>query len=88
MDESVLVSLLIQAYSEEAFPRWQADHPKQKCPASLEEVAKYFGDDPGLPLLADPWGHPLVMKCDDSGFSVSSVGPDGKAGTDDDVPGH
>lgn len=88
MDESDLVTLLIQAYSDEAFPKWQADHPKQKCPASLDEVAKYFGDDPGLPLLTDPWGHPLVMKCDDAGFAVSSVGPDGKAGTDDDVPAH
>ena len=87
MNEADLVSLLIQAYGDEAFPKWQADHPKQTCPASLEEVATYFGDDPGIPLLTDPWQHPLVMTCDDKGFAVSSVGPDGKAGTDDDVHG-
>jgi hypothetical protein len=86
MTQSDLVTLLLRAYSEEAYPKWQANHPKQKCPASLAEVAKYFGDTAAdLPTTKDPWGNPLVMKCDDKGFSVMSVGPDGKAGTDDDV---
>ncbi|HEX5060776.1 MAG TPA: hypothetical protein VFV99_15515, partial [Kofleriaceae bacterium] len=85
VNQSDLVMLLLHAYAEEAYPKWQADHPKQKCPATLAEVATYFGDNPGLPVEKDPWDHDLVMKCDDKGFSVSSVGPDGKAGTDDDV---
>ncbi|HEY5950516.1 MAG TPA: hypothetical protein VIV40_33725 [Kofleriaceae bacterium] len=85
MDQADLVSLLIHAYAEEAYPKWKADHPKQKCPATLAEVAKYFGDNPGLPVEQDPWGNALVMKCDDKGFSVSSLGPDGKPGTEDDV---
>jgi hypothetical protein len=85
MNESDLVSLLLRAYVDEAYPKWQADHPKQKCPATLAEVATYFGDVPGLPLETDPWGHALQMKCDDKGFTVWSLGPDGKPDTADDV---
>jgi len=85
MDNPALTSLLVHAYVEEAFPKWQAEHPKQKCPATLVEVAKYFASDIDVPVLADPWGQPLEMKCDDSGLKVFSVGPDGKADTEDDV---
>jgi hypothetical protein len=85
MNEGDLVSLLLRAYVDEAYPKWQADHPKQKCPATLAEVAKYFGETPGLPLETDPWGHALQMKCDDKGFTVWSLGPDGKPDTADDV---
>jgi hypothetical protein len=85
MNQADLVSLLLRAYVDEAYPKWKAEHPKQKCPAKLDEVASYFGADPGLPVNTDPWGHELVMKCDDKGFVVFSVGPDGKPGTEDDV---
>jgi len=37
----------------------------------------------------DPWGNPYVYICpgrhNPSGYDLSSVGPDGKAGTDDDI---
>jgi hypothetical protein len=79
------VSLLLRAYIEEAYPKWKAEHPKQKCPTKIEEVAIYFGDNPGLPLTADPWGHDLVMECDGTKFVVYSVGPDGKPDTADDI---
>jgi general secretion pathway protein G len=40
-----------------------------------------------IPL--DPWGHPYVYeypgKRNPSGYDLMSVGPDGRAGTDDDV---
>lgn len=85
MDEADLVSLLLGAYVNEAYPKWQADHPGTTCPASLAEVATYFGADPGVPVTTDPWGHELVMKCDEKGFTVMSVGPDGKPDTADDV---
>jgi hypothetical protein len=85
MNEADMVSLLIRAYVEEGYPKWKADHPKQQCPASIKEITKYFGENPGLPLETDPWGHDLVMKCDDKGFVVYSLGPDGKPDTDDDV---
>jgi hypothetical protein len=85
MNEADLVSLLLRAYVEEAYPKWQAEHPKAKCPATIEEVAKYFGDTADLPLKTDPWGHDLVMKCDAKGFVIYSLGPDGKPDTADDV---
>ncbi len=85
MNQADLVTLLLHAYVEEAYPRWKADHPKDKCPASLADVATYFGEDVGAPITSDPWGHELVMKCSDAGFTVKSVGPDGTADTADDV---
>lgn len=86
MDNKELTSLLVRAYVQEAYPQWQGEHKDAKCPAKLEDLAKYFGENPGIPVLADPWGHTLVMKCDEkAGLSVLSVGEDGKEGTADDV---
>ena len=40
-----------------------------------------------IPL--DPWGHPYIYECpgkhNPTGYDLSSFGPDGRAGTDDDV---
>lgn len=33
----------------------------------------------------DPWGHPYKIACDGLQVAVTSVGPDGKEGTEDDV---
>lgn len=33
----------------------------------------------------DPWGSRLRIHCDDDGLAVISPGPDGRAGTNDDV---
>jgi hypothetical protein len=85
MNNSDLATLLVRAYVEEAYPKWLADNKGKKCPAKIEELAKYFGDDPGIPILQDPWGHDLVMQCDDRGIVVLSVGEDGQLGTPDDV---
>lgn len=86
MNQSDLVTLLLRAYMEEAYPKWQADHPNQKCPATLDEVAAYFGDNPGIPTTVDAWGNAIVMTCNDTaGFKVSSLGADGKPNTADDV---
>lgn len=85
VNNAELTSLLVRAYVQEAYPQWQAENKDAKCPAKLEDLAKYFGENPGIPVLADPWGHPLVMKCDEKGLSVLSVGEDGKEGTADDV---
>ena len=76
----------MRAFVQEAYPQWQAEHKGTKCPAKLEDLAKYFGENPGIPVTSDPWGHALVMKCDEkAGVSVLSVGEDGKEGTEDDV---
>ena len=46
----------------------------------------YF-DPPKLPV--DPWGHKYFYKCpgihNTNGYDLFSAGPDGKAGTDDDI---
>lgn len=85
VEKSDLASLLVRAYVEEAYPKWQADNPGKKCPAKLEELATYLGGEPGIPVLTDPWGQSLVMQCDDKGIVVLSIGEDGQAGTADDV---
>lgn len=37
----------------------------------------------------DPWGHPYIYECpgkhNTSGYDISSMGPDGRSGTDDDI---
>jgi hypothetical protein len=86
LDNKELTSLLVRAYVQEAYPQWQAEHKNTKCPANLDDLAKYFGENPGIPVTSDPWGHALVMKCDEkAGLRVLSVGEDGKEGTEDDV---
>jgi hypothetical protein len=85
MQQGDLVKLLVEAYVKEAYPKWKTDHPGKSCPDKLEELAKYFGENPGIPVLEDPWGHPLVMRCDDKGLAIISLGEDGKQGTGDDV---
>jgi hypothetical protein len=86
MANSDLALLLCRAYVEEAYPKWLADNKGKKCPTRIDDLAKYFGDDPGIPIKQDPWGRPLVMTCtDDKGVTVMSVGEDGTPGTPDDV---
>jgi hypothetical protein len=85
MQRGDLAKLLVRAYVTEAYPRWQADNPGKPCPSALEDLARYFGDDPGVPVLTDPWGQRLVMQCDDAGLVVLSLGPDGTRGTADDI---
>jgi hypothetical protein len=85
MQRGDLATLLVRAYVTEAYPRWQADNPGKPCPSALEDLARYFGDDPGVPVLTDPWGQRLVMQCDDAGLVVLSLGPDGTRGTADDI---
>ncbi|MBI5381663.1 MAG: type II secretion system major pseudopilin GspG [Opitutae bacterium] len=40
-------------------------------------------------IPVDPWGHPYVYECpgklNPSGYDVRSMGPDGQAGTNDDI---
>ncbi len=85
MGSGDLASLLVRAYVEEAYPKWKTDNAGKTCPAKLEELATYFGENPGIPVLEDPWGHALVMQCDAKGLVVISHGEDGVAGNADDV---
>jgi hypothetical protein len=80
-----LTELLVRAYVEEAYPKWKTDNPTKTCPAKLEDLATYFGENPGIPVMTDPWGKPLVMQCDAKGLVVFSIGEDGTPNTADDV---
>jgi hypothetical protein len=87
MNNDDLAQLLTRAYVEEAWPQWKAEHPDKPCPDKIEDLAKYFGPDPGVPLYEDGWGRPLKMTCDPKIglLVVMSLGADGTFGTADDI---
>ena len=61
-----------------AFSTWGAAHADAPCPTSAD-----------LGGRSDPWGHPYQLTCTDQPADqvagVLSIGPDGVAGTDDDL---
>jgi general secretion pathway protein G len=75
-------------YASEAFPAWAAQHAEEACPGELAELDRYTNSHDAI----DAWGRPLAMRCGarlppgvPGGIAVSSVGPDGQDGTDDDI---
>ena len=62
---------------------YQNDHPDQ-CP-TVEQM-RTDGQLDRNAASNDPWGHPFTINCDGETISVVSAGPDGRAGTQDDVP--
>ena len=45
-------------------------------------------DNDGLPVILDGWGRPIRVELSDGAgiyYLIYSVGPDGQAGTDDDI---
>ncbi len=57
---------------------------KQACPADVAALveAKVIAKP-----IADPWGHDYQLLCRDMGqeISVTSIGPDGRTGSSDDI---
>lgn len=74
-------------FAFEGYPQWAVEHPDLDCPPSLAELATFSTD----PSVDDEWHRPLILACGAAlppgvrGIAVSSVGPDGVAGTSDDV---
>jgi hypothetical protein len=64
---------------QELVQTYMHDH-KGKCPSSISAVT------PGSPIV-DAWDQPFTMACPGERFVVDvvSLGPDGHAGTEDDV---
>lgn len=60
-----------------AAQRWMTENAG--CP-TFEQLTL----DPGARQV-DVWDHPFTIECDDGGPIVTSRGPDGDAGTDDDI---
>lgn len=77
--------VLVDTFANSAYPRWSLDNTAP-CPADVAALEPLVNKK-----AVDAWGHPLVMVCGDAapaaanGFGVSSVGPDGEAGTGDDI---
>lgn len=82
-----LAKLEVMKLAAEAFPQWAIRNPDTACPASLDDLEPYVNH----PDLRDPWKQPLRMVCGPNapagvhGLGVYSLGPDGKAGTVDDI---
>ena len=72
---------------QEAVPMWAVEHPGQRCPVSISELAPFRNSR----SVNDPWGHPIDVVCGTSlssgRFAVwaRSAGPDGELDTDDDI---
>ncbi|HNR34472.1 MAG TPA: type II secretion system protein GspG [Candidatus Hydrogenedentes bacterium] len=66
-----------------AIDLYALDH-NDKYPSSLQDLAsgkrKYVKE-----LNKDPWGNDYVYKVSGGSYTVSSAGPDGQPGTEDDV---
>lgn len=56
------------------------------CPATLANPAKWKGPYINSDINAeDPWGSPYVYDNSGGKFTITSAGPDGTMGTDDDI---
>ena len=65
------------------------DATRSRLPESLDELTTETADSPALlnkANLNDSWGHPLqYKKVSKFKYTVTSAGPDGQAGTEDDI---
>ena len=74
-------------YANTAFPQWSMSHPDKSCPDKLSDLSEYMNSNDEN----DAWGRPIKMMCGPSlpagvhGLAVTSMGEDGKEGTDDDL---
>jgi prepilin-type N-terminal cleavage/methylation domain-containing protein len=79
--------LIVRKLANESYAQWALATGKS-CPQNLKELEKYTNSG----STKDAWGNSLTMLCGENapeavttGFAVLSMGPDGKADTDDDI---
>jgi len=75
----------VKQLAYEAYTQWQMNNNKA-CPDELTELTKYTNKK----SVDDPWGKKYVMHCGENApqgrsFGISSLGEDGKQGTEDDI---
>ena len=68
---------------EHAVGLYQQDHPSG-CPTIDQLVADGALDR--RQRTRDPWNNEFSISCDNGDVNVRSKGPDGREGTDDDIP--
>lgn len=66
-----------------ATQNWQAAMNSTSCP-TIEQLVSEKHLDPGTTPL-DAWGHGFILECAKDEVYVTSIGPDGKPGTTDDI---
>jgi len=62
---------------------WRTEHGDDVCPTAERLRQDKLVDRASK--LSDAWGSPFVIECEGEDTSVLSLGPDRKAGTEDDV---
>jgi general secretion pathway protein G len=68
---------------DHAVQLWQQDHPSS-CPTVDQLVRDGVLDR--RQRTRDPWDHEFQISCEGGDVNVRSYGPDGREGTDDDLP--
>lgn len=68
---------------EHAVQLYQQDHPNQ-CPTVQQLVSE--GTLDRRQRTKDPWDNDFSIACEGGDVTVRSRGPDGREGTDDDIP--
>ena len=66
-----------------AVQQWQASNNEVSCP-TMSQLVQEKVLDPGA-NTADPWGSAYVLSCTEDDVMVTSLGPDKKKGTKDDI---
>jgi len=66
-----------------ATQNWQASTGQTTCP-TVRQLIEEKHLDPDTSTL-DAWGKPFVLECRSDEIYVTSLGPDGKLGTKDDI---
>ena len=77
----------VEKFAFEAYPSWSSSHPDKACPDKITDLNEYMNSSDAN----DSWGRPIKMLCGSNlpagarGIAVTSMGEDGKDGTEDDL---
>jgi general secretion pathway protein G len=66
-----------------AVQQWQASNNEVSCP-TISQLVQEKTLDPGA-NTNDPWGSSYLLTCTEDDVTVTSIGPDRKKGTKDDI---
>lgn len=80
---AVKVALTAAGELRRAAEWWREQHRSDAC-VTVDRLKRDGAIDPAS-RIEDPWGAPFQIVCHDGGIVVASRGPDGVAGTADDI---
>lgn len=84
LNESRLKSTKIDCQNlQQVAERYRSDHAGEECPTA--QLLKDKKEISASSNIKDPWDHGYVIECEADETYVRSWGPDGKAGTQDDI---